>query len=158
MKGNTDMKTLTAIPIAELIKKAGSEKSLAELAGIRDLKSLSAKLVMINGCMYRPSISTADWNKVYEELLESEKMSTVTIELDGQPIEFEITYYSPALPATRWEPAEPEELEWQAVDPAVQALIMHFGLEESIEELIREQAERDAEDVSDFFQWRDLSD
>lgn len=63
------MKTLTAIPISELIKKAGSEKRLAELAGIRDLKSLSTELVMINGRMYRPSISTGDWNKVYEELV-----------------------------------------------------------------------------------------
>ena len=73
-------------------------------------------------------------------------MSTVTIALDGQPIEFEITYYSPGLPATRWEPAEPEELEWQAVDPAIQALIDQFALHESVEELIREQAQRDAED------------
>ncbi|MFA7174484.1 MAG: hypothetical protein WC340_13955 [Kiritimatiellia bacterium] len=63
------MKTMTAIPLSELIKKAGSEKSLAELAGIRDLKSLSTKLVMINGCMYRPSISTGDWAKVSKELV-----------------------------------------------------------------------------------------
>lgn len=73
-------------------------------------------------------------------------MSTMTVVLDGQPIEFEITHYSPASPATRWEPAEPEELEWVAVDPAIQALIDHLGLHESVEELIREQAKRDAED------------
>lgn len=77
-------------------------------------------------------------------------MSTVTIELDGQHIEFEITYYSPARPATRWEPAEPEELEWQAVDPAIQALIDQFALHESVEELIREQAERDRADADDY--------
>lgn len=76
-------------------------------------------------------------------------MSTITIELDGQHIEFEITYYSPALPATRWEPAEPEELEWQAVDPAIQALIDHFGLYEPVEEMIREQAERDRADAEE---------
>lgn len=74
-------------------------------------------------------------------------MSTVTIVLDGQPIVFEITYYSPALPATRWEPAEPEELEWQAVDPAIQALIDQFALHESVEELIVEQAKRDRADA-----------
>lgn len=72
-------------------------------------------------------------------------MSTITVVLDGQSIGFQITHYSPALPATRWEPAEPEELEWQATDPAIQALIDRFNLHEAVEELIREQAKRDAE-------------
>lgn len=67
------MKTLTVIPLSELIKKAGSEERLAELAGIRDLKSLSTKLLMIDGVMYRPSISTGDWVNVYKQLVESEK-------------------------------------------------------------------------------------
>lgn len=75
-------------------------------------------------------------------------MSTVTIKLDGQPIEFEITYYSPALPATRWEPEEPEELEWHATDPTIQALIDRFNLHEPVEELICEQAERDRHDAA----------
>ncbi len=66
------MKTLTVTPLRELIKKAGSEKRLAEIAGIRDLKSLSTELVMINGRMYRPSISTADWDKVNKELVEGD--------------------------------------------------------------------------------------
>jgi len=74
-------------------------------------------------------------------------MSTVTVELDGQQIEFEITYYSPGLPATRWEPAEPEELEWHAVDPAIQALIDYFGLYIPVERLICRQAKRDAEEI-----------
>lgn len=65
------MKTLTAIPIAELIKKAGSKRKVAQLAGIQNLGSLSHESVLIDGCMYRPSISTADWGKVYKELVES---------------------------------------------------------------------------------------
>lgn len=73
-------------------------------------------------------------------------MSTITIKLDGQLIDFQITHYSPAFPATRWEPEEPEELEWVAVDSGVQALIDHFGLHESVEKLIREQAKKDSED------------
>ncbi len=67
------MKILTAIPLAELIKKAGSKRKVAQLAGIQNLGSLSNESVLIDGCMYRPSISTADWNKVYRELVESEK-------------------------------------------------------------------------------------
>lgn len=65
------MKTLTAIPIAELIKKAGSKRKVAQIAGIQNLGSLSHQSVLIDGVMYRPSISTADWNKVYKELVES---------------------------------------------------------------------------------------
>lgn len=67
------MKTLTAIPIAELIKKAGSKRRVAQIAGIQNLGSLSHQSVLIDGVMYRPSISTADWAKVSEELVESEK-------------------------------------------------------------------------------------
>lgn len=67
------MKTLTAIPIAELIKKAGSKRKVAQLAGIQNLGSLSHESVLIGDKMYRPSISTADCGKVNKELVESEK-------------------------------------------------------------------------------------
>lgn len=67
------MKTLTAIPLSELIKKAGSKRKVAQLAGIHNLGSLSHQSVLIDGVMYRPSISTADWNKVYKQLVENEK-------------------------------------------------------------------------------------
>lgn len=68
----------------------------------------------------------------------------ISVYLYDQLIEFQITYYSPGSPATHWEPAEPEEIQWVAVDPAIQALIDHFGLHESVEELIREQAKKDS--------------
>lgn len=67
------MKTLKAIPISELIKKAGSKRRVAQLAGIQNLGSLSHQSVLIGDKMYRPSISTADWAKVSKELVESEK-------------------------------------------------------------------------------------
>lgn len=67
------MKTLTAIPLSELIKKAGSKRRVAQLAGIQNLGSLSHQSVLIDGVMYRPSISTADWAKVSKELVESEE-------------------------------------------------------------------------------------
>lgn len=66
------MKILTAIPLAELIKKAGSKRKVAQLAGIQNLGSLSHQSVLIDGVMYRPSISTADWSKVSKELVENE--------------------------------------------------------------------------------------
>lgn len=66
------MKTLTAIPIAELIKKAGNKRRLSIIAGIQNLGSLSHDSVMIDGRMYRPSISTADWDNVYKLLVERE--------------------------------------------------------------------------------------
>ena len=62
------MKTLTAIPISELIKKAGSKRKVAQIAGIQNLGSLSHQSVLIDGVMYRPSISTANWGKVWGEL------------------------------------------------------------------------------------------
>ena len=55
------MKTLTAIPISELIKKAGNKRRLSKIAGIQNLGSLSHESVLIGGRMYRPSISTAVW-------------------------------------------------------------------------------------------------
>lgn len=76
-------------------------------------------------------------------------MGTITVVLDRQHIDFEITYYCPGSPATRWEPAEPEELEWQAADPAIQALIDHLGLYEPVEELIIEQVKRDRADAEE---------
>ena len=66
------MKTMIAIPIAELIKKAGSKRRVAQIAGIQNLGSLSHESVLIDGRMYRPSISTADWAEVYTQLVESE--------------------------------------------------------------------------------------
>lgn len=66
------MKTLTAIPLSELIKKAGSKRRVAQIAGIQNLGSLSNESVLIGDRMYRPSISTADWNKVNKQLVESE--------------------------------------------------------------------------------------
>ena len=66
------MKTLTAIPISELIKKAGSKRRVAQLAGIQNLGSLSHQSVLIDGRMYRPSISTADWAEAYKQLVEGE--------------------------------------------------------------------------------------
>ena len=63
------MKTLTAIPLSELIKKAGSKRRVAQIAGIQNLGSLSHESVLIGDRMYRPSISTADWAKVSKELV-----------------------------------------------------------------------------------------
>ena len=63
------MKTLTAIPLSELIKKTGSKRKVAQLAGIQNLGSLSHESVLIGDKMYRPSISTADWAKVNRELV-----------------------------------------------------------------------------------------
>jgi hypothetical protein len=67
------MKTLIAIPIAELIKKAGNKRRLSIIAGIQNLGSLSHESVLIGDRMYRPSISTADWGEVYKQLVECEK-------------------------------------------------------------------------------------
>ena len=66
------MKTLIAIPIAELIKKAGNKRRLSIIAGIQNLGSLSHESVLIGDRMYRPSISTADWGEVYKQLVENE--------------------------------------------------------------------------------------
>lgn len=66
------MKTLKAIPISELIKKAGSKRKVAQIAGIQNLGSLSHESVLIGDRMYRPSISTADWSRVSKELVENE--------------------------------------------------------------------------------------
>lgn len=63
------MKTLKAVPISELIKKAGSKRKVAQIAGIQNLGSLSHESVLIGDRMYRPSISTADWAKVNRELV-----------------------------------------------------------------------------------------
>ena len=45
------------------------EPKLAQIAGIQNLLSLSHQSVLIDGVMYRPSISTADWAKVNRELV-----------------------------------------------------------------------------------------
>lgn len=65
------MKILKAIPLSELVKIAGSKRRVAQLAGIQNLGSLSHESVLIDGRMYRPSISTADWAEVYKQLVES---------------------------------------------------------------------------------------
>ena len=65
------MKTLTAIPLNELVKKAGSKRRVAQIAGLQNLGSLSHQSVLIGGRMYRPSISTADWGEVYKQLVEN---------------------------------------------------------------------------------------
>lgn len=65
------MKTLTAIPLSELIKKAGSKRRVAQIAGIQNLTSLSHESVLIGDRMYRPSISTADWGEVYKQLVDN---------------------------------------------------------------------------------------
>ena len=62
------MKTLTAIPISELIKKAGSKRRVAQIAGIQNLGSINQDSVMIDGVLFCPSKSTADWSKVWGEL------------------------------------------------------------------------------------------
>lgn len=74
-------------------------------------------------------------------------MSTITVVLDSQHIDFVITHHSSCLPATYFHPEEPEELEWRAKDPAIQALVEHFGLHEAVEELIVEQAKKDRTDA-----------
>lgn len=66
------MKTLTAIPLSELIKKAGNKRRLSKIAGIQNLGSLSHESVLIDGRMYRPIISTADWARVNRELVGEE--------------------------------------------------------------------------------------
>lgn len=66
------MKTLTAIPLSELIKKAGNKRRLSKIAGIQNLGSLSHESVLIGNRMYRPSISTADWGRVNRELVEND--------------------------------------------------------------------------------------
>lgn len=65
------MKTLIAIPLSELVKKAGSKRKVAQLAGIQNLGSLSHESVLIGGLLYCPSKSTADWVKVNQKLVEN---------------------------------------------------------------------------------------
>lgn len=62
------MKTITAIPLAELTKKAGSKRKVAQLAGIQNLGSINQDSVLIDGVLFCPSKSTADWSKVWDEL------------------------------------------------------------------------------------------
>lgn len=56
------------ITLADLAKRAGSKRKLAQIAGLQNLGSLSNESVLIDGRMYRPSMSTADWGKVWAEL------------------------------------------------------------------------------------------
>ena len=66
------MKTLIAIPLNELVKKAGSKRRVAQIAGLQNLGSLSHQSVLIGGVLYCPSKSTADWDKVNQKLVENQ--------------------------------------------------------------------------------------
>lgn len=64
------MEKLTAIPLNELVKKAGSKRKVAQIAGLQNLGSVNQESVLIDGVLYCPSKSTADWAKVNRELVE----------------------------------------------------------------------------------------
>ena len=66
------MEKLTAIPLSELVKKAGSKRRVAQIAGLQNLGSVNQESVLIGGLLYCPSKSTADWDKVNQKLVESE--------------------------------------------------------------------------------------
>ena len=66
------MEKLIAIPLSELVKKAGSKRKVAQIAGIQNLGSLSHQSVLIGGVLYCPSKSTADWVKVNQKLVENQ--------------------------------------------------------------------------------------
>ena len=65
------MKTLTAVPLNELVKKAGSKRRVAQIAGLQNLGSVNQESVLIGGVLYCPSKSTADWAKVNQKLVEN---------------------------------------------------------------------------------------
>lgn len=56
------------ITLAELAKRAGSKRKVAQLAGLQNLGSINQDSVMIDGTLFCPSKSTADWKKVWAEL------------------------------------------------------------------------------------------
>ena len=61
------------ITLAELAKRAGSKRKLAKIAGLQNLGSINQDSVLIDGVLFCPSKSTADWSKAWDELVESEK-------------------------------------------------------------------------------------
>ena len=62
------MKQKQIITLAELAKRAGSKRKVAQLAGLQNLGSINQDSVMIDGALFCPSKSTADWGKVWGEL------------------------------------------------------------------------------------------
>ena len=66
------MKTLKAIPLSELVKKAGSKRRVAQIAGLQNLGSVNQESVLIGGILYCPSKSTSDWDKVSQKLVENQ--------------------------------------------------------------------------------------
>lgn len=61
------------ITLTDLAKRAGSKRKLAKIAGLQNLGSINQDSVMIDGILFCPSKSTADWDEVWAELVESEK-------------------------------------------------------------------------------------
>lgn len=75
-------------------------------------------------------------------------MQTITVPVGNELIEFQYTGL-PTIPATRYEQGQEAQIEkaW-AADPKMQALIEHFGLADSIAELIGEQIQEDADNAA----------
>ena len=61
------MKQHKIITLTELAKRAGSKRKLTQLAGIQNLGSINQDSVLIDGVLFCPSKSTADWCKVWDE-------------------------------------------------------------------------------------------
>lgn len=62
------MKQHKIITLTELAKRAGSKRRLAQIAGLQNIGSINQDSVMIDGVLFCPSKSTADWSKVWGEL------------------------------------------------------------------------------------------
>ena len=62
------MKQHKLITLTELAKRAGSKRKLAQIAGLQNIGSINQDSVMIDGVLFCPSKSTADWSKVWDEL------------------------------------------------------------------------------------------
>ena len=56
------------ITLTELAKRAGSKRKLAQIAGLQHIASINQDSVLIDGILFCPSNSTADWSKVWAEL------------------------------------------------------------------------------------------
>lgn len=56
------------ITLAELAKRAGSKRKLAQMVGLQNLGSINQDSVLIDGILFCPSKSTADWGEVWAEL------------------------------------------------------------------------------------------
>lgn len=62
------MKQHKLITLTELAKRAGSKRKLAQIAGLQNIGSINQDSVLIDGVLFCPSKSTADWGKVWAEL------------------------------------------------------------------------------------------